>query len=123
LREQVGGVFILKTVILAGVVGLATVTFRPYCRALCPLGAIYGWFNRVSLIGLNHSPHLCTDCGECSRGCNSGLDPRTETVNSECLRCLSCATKYCPRGAMQVRVGGRQGESPRGAGTPDECPS
>ncbi len=106
LREQVGGVFALKAAVLILVLGLSAVSFRPYCRGLCPLGAIYGWFNRCSLIGLEHHPLLCTDCGECARGCRSGLDPRTDQASTECLRCLTCATERCTHSALRVRIGG-----------------
>jgi polyferredoxin len=105
LREQTGWFFTLKAAVLAAVLGLSVASFRPYCRGLCPLGAIYGWFNRVSLIGLVHHPRLCTDCEECARGCLSGLDPRADQASTECLRCLACATERCTTGALRVRIG------------------
>jgi polyferredoxin len=120
LREQLGGVFALKVAVLSLVLGLSAVSFRPYCRGLCPLGAIYGWFNRYSLIGLEHHPHLCTDCEECARGCLSGLDPRTDQASTECLRCLSCATERCTRGALRVRIGGGTGSPSPSATHPPE---
>lgn len=122
LREQLGGVFALKGLILAGVVALAAVSFRPYCRGLCPLGAIYGWFNRYSLLGVVHHPHLCTDCEACARGCRADLDPRVDTGSSECLRCLTCATERCTSGALRVRIGAATvGSVPQGKGGGGDC--
>jgi polyferredoxin len=107
LREQLGPTFALKAGILALFLGWAVVSFRPYCRTLCPLGAVYGLFNRWSLVRIEHDPGRCSDCGACAAGCRVGLDPRHESASPACLRCLECATRRCPTGALAVRIGSR----------------
>ena len=104
LREQIGGVFALKLAILVVVVGWSVAAYRPYCRTLCPLGAVYGLFNRWSLIRVAHDPSRCERCGSCVESCRLGLDPRTDSGSPACLRCFTCATRACPNGALGLAV-------------------
>lgn len=39
-----GGLFTWKAVVLAAVVIVSLVIWRPFCKYLCPLGALYGFF-------------------------------------------------------------------------------
>jgi len=109
LREQAGPVLAGKLGVLAAVLGWAVVSSRPYCRTLCPLGALYGLLNRWSLLQVEHDPSLCTRCGACADGCLAGLDPREGSSRSpRCLRCLECARVRCPNGALAVALGARR---------------
>ncbi len=105
LREQIGLVFSVKMAILVGFVVWAVLSYRPYCRTLCPLGALYGLFNRWSLIRVEHTPGLCRGCQRCVEACPVGLDPRTESSTPACLRCLTCSIRACPAAALRVAVG------------------
>lgn len=49
LREIVGFLFHWKVAILIVTLVLSILIFRPFCKYICPLGAIYALFNRVSL--------------------------------------------------------------------------
>lgn len=109
LREQLGQAYLVKFVILAATLLLAIFTFRPWCRALCPLGLIYGFFNRVSFVGLKFDRPRCEECRSCVAYCKVGLDPREADPDPACLRCLGCATKACPTGALSYRLGGASG--------------
>jgi ferredoxin-type protein NapH len=74
-------------------------TIRPWCRVLCPLGAIFGFFNRFSIFSLKMEDHKCTHCGRCRTLCTYNQIPDTSPNSSSCLRCLEC-TK-CGPGALQ----------------------
>jgi ferredoxin-type protein NapH len=75
-------------------------TIRPWCRVLCPLGAIFGFFNRFSVFSMKLEDHHCTQCGRCRTLCTYGGKP-DETPNSDsCLRCLECT--QCGPGALQA---------------------
>lgn len=76
------------------------VTIRPWCRILCPLGAIFGFFNRFSVFSMKLEDHSCTQCGRCKTLCTYGGQPDKETNTDNCLRCLEC-TK-CGPGALQA---------------------
>ena len=65
IRSTVGYVFILKILILLAVLMFSVVVFRPFCRLICPLGAIYGLFNSVALIRMDVDPVKCTHCSGC----------------------------------------------------------
>ena len=55
LRGQAGGLFLWKLGILIGVALLSVKVYRPFCQYLCPLGAIYGRFNRFSLVQIQRT--------------------------------------------------------------------
>ncbi|GAB4260012.1 MAG: 4Fe-4S binding protein [Deferrisomatales bacterium] len=118
LRAQLGAVFAVKAALLGAVVGWAVVSYRPYCRTLCPLGALYGLFNRWSLVGVRHDPARCTGCGTCLGGCRVGLNPRRAGRSPACLRCFECAGRRCPAGALTVGSG-----RPAPGGVPCDPPS
>jgi len=65
-------------------------TWRPWCTLLCPLGAIYGIFNRISVFFLRFHPKRCTDCGICLRACRFGIEPDRRANDPHCIRCLEC---------------------------------
>ena len=86
--------------VLLAITVLSVFFFRPFCKYLCPLGAIYGIFNPVSSYRLVIDKDKCVSCGTCQKAC--GMDIRTfETPNSpECIRCGSCMAA-CPAGAIE----------------------
>ena len=49
IRSALGSLFTWKFSILLAVVVLSIIFYRPFCKWLCPLGAFYALFNRVSL--------------------------------------------------------------------------
>ena len=52
VRSALGSLFTWKSVVLGAVVVLSLLFYRPFCKWLCPLGAFYALFNRVSLTGM-----------------------------------------------------------------------
>lgn len=99
LRELVGPIFLIKLVILAAVIVAAILIWRPFCRVLCPLGAFYGLFNRVSIYRLQVDESRCTSCGACGNRCPAGLAPYKDPNTTACVRCLECI-KACPAAAL-----------------------
>jgi polyferredoxin len=99
LRGQAGGLFLWKLGILLGVVLLSVKVFRPFCQYLCPLGAVYGWFNRFSLVQLQWDQERCVDCGACERACPVSLSRREISRSPECIRCGKCADA-CPKSCL-----------------------
>jgi polyferredoxin len=97
-RELAGGLFILKLALLAACVAAAVFIFRPFCRFACPLGAIYGLFNRYALWGIRRDRGLCTNCGSCAEACK--MDTRIAN-DRECIRCGDCI-RACPAGALSM---------------------
>lgn len=99
LRAVIGWLYAWKVALLIVILLLSVLVYRPFCRYLCPLGAIYGLFNPVALYRYRIDAEKCTKCGACQRACK--LDIKTfEKPNSiECIRCGDC-TSACPHGAI-----------------------
>ena len=61
--------FTRKFVIML-IIGLGSVfMYRFFCRFICPLGAIYGMFNKLAIIGVKVDINRCNHCGACVRNC------------------------------------------------------
>lgn len=99
LRKAVGTLFSLKIAILI-LTGIACIFFyRFFCRTLCPLGAIYGLFNKISIFHLEIDSHKCVGCGKCKEACKMEVDPVKAPDSMECIRCGACVDA-CPAGAV-----------------------
>ena len=99
LRAALGWLFTWKAAILAALLLLSLLVYRPFCRYLCPLGAIYGLFNPAALYRFRIDKEKCTGCGACQKACKLDI-PIHQTPNSpECIRCGDCR-RACPHGAI-----------------------
>ena len=72
---------------------------RPWCRYLCPMGAILSAMGKFSILKIHRPSETCISCKACSKACPVGLDPSAqETVsNSSCIRCGLCETSCPPK--------------------------
>lgn len=102
LRGQAGGLFLWKLGILLGIVLLSLKAYRPFCQYLCPLGAVYGWFNRISLVQIHWEEGSCISCMACERACPLALSRQEISRSAECIRCGACVDA-CPQGCLHVR--------------------
>ncbi|MBR7063995.1 MAG: 4Fe-4S binding protein [Treponema sp.] len=96
LRKAAALLFKWKMFLLAIFVLSSIFIFRPFCRFICPLGAIYSFFNKVAIFGIKVDKTKCTHCNACVNGC--GMD--TLKINDrECIRCEECRAR-CKFGAI-----------------------
>ena len=116
-QYNVGTLFYWKMSLLAAVILLSVVLYRPFCKYLCPLGAVYGALNPVSLYRLRLDKAACIQCGACKRACGMALDPIHELNHAECVRCGDCVN-VCPVDALSMGFGnkkaGRKEKAPQG---------
>ena len=104
IRAALGKLFTWKLGILLAVVALSVVFYRPFCKWLCPLGAFYALFNRVSLFQMKVDENKCISCGKCARACKMDVDVTKTPNHTECIRCGMCVSA-CPTGAVSFRYG------------------
>ena len=104
LRGQIGGLFFWKLAALIAIVVVSVKVYRPFCQYLCPLGAIYGWFNKISLVQIHWEKETCISCRKCQAACPVNLSPEQISVSAECIRCGKCVDA-CP--AKCLRFSGK----------------
>jgi ferredoxin len=106
LRTMTGTLFSWKVLLLTLIAVLCVVCFRAFCRFLCPLGAIYSFFNPVSLFGVRVDQSLCTHCDACVKSCPMDV---TKVRDRECIQCGMCIGS-CPTGAIHFGVKDAKGK-------------
>ena len=84
---MLGSLFTWKTLLLVGFATICVFMYRFFCRFICPLGALYGFFNRFSFLGITVNQDKCTNCGLCIKVCK--MDVR-KVGDHECINCGEC---------------------------------
>ena len=102
-RQVIGGLFVLKSVILVAVLVGCLFISRFFCKMLCPLGAIYGLLNRVSICRLHLDGKSCVSCGACRKVCPMDIDPVVQLHSPECILCGQCV-EACPQKALHLGI-------------------
>lgn len=100
LRQAAGLLFGWKMLVLILIILLSMIICRPFCRYLCPLGAVYGLFNRFSLYQYEVDAMKCSHCGKCEKECGMDIKVYEQPNSVECIRCGKCI-RICPEGAIR----------------------
>ena len=106
IRSALGKLFSFKFCILITVIVLSIMFYRPFCKWICPLGAIYSLFNRVSLLNIKIEDSKCVGCNQCTRACKMDIDVCRTPNHPECIRCGACI-RACPKDAIHYRFMGK----------------
>ena len=99
LRSVIGFLFRWKVSILIIIVALSIFIYRPFCKYICPLGAIYSLFNRFSFYQMHLDKSRCIGCKQCERQCKMGVEITKNINSTECIRCGACINA-CKKGAI-----------------------
>ncbi len=107
LRSSIGWLFGWKMLILIVCILSSIFIYRPFCKYICPLGAFYSLFQKISLIRIKVDTPKCIGCGSCSKVCGMNVDPLRNPNSTECIRCGECI-KACPTKAIRFSASGRE---------------
>ena len=99
MKGAVGFLYAWKGTILAATIFLSILIYRPFCKYICPLGAVYSLFNPISVFKYRLDDKACIQCGACARACKMNVNPVENENSAECIRCGQCE-KACPTGAI-----------------------
>lgn len=102
LQQAIGFLYYWKMGILAALLLLSVVVYRPFCKYLCPLGAIYSVFNTVAFYRYDMDSEKCIQCKKCQKSCHMDIAVWKNPNHRECIRCGACI-KCCPTGAIERR--------------------
>ncbi|MBQ6848854.1 MAG: 4Fe-4S binding protein [Clostridia bacterium] len=94
---DLGPLFTWKFLLMVSILVGCVFVFRLFCRFLCPLGALYGLFNRFSIFGIKLDRSKCVDCNKCIAHCE--MDIR-HVGDPECISCGECVS-VCPTNAIR----------------------
>lgn len=94
--SMLGPLFTWKFMLMVSILVGCVFIFRLFCRFLCPLGALYGLFNKISFFGVAVDQPKCTNCGLCTAHCK--VDIKT-VGDQECISCGECVS-VCPTKAI-----------------------
>ena len=97
LLAILGPLFSWKFSLLVLISVASVFIFRVFCRFLCPLGAIYGFFSKIALLGVKLDKTKCTDCGLCISACKMDVK---KVGDHECIHCGECMS-VCPTKAIR----------------------
>ena len=103
MRGAIGFLYAWKGLILILTIFLSIVIYRPFCKYICPLGAIYSLFNSVSLFRYTLDHQKCIHCGRCKAVCEMQCDPVKNCNDLECIRCGKCKNA-CPVDAIACGI-------------------
>ena len=104
LLQAISSINSARLLITIAVLLLSIVISRFFCRALCPLGAMYGILARFAIVRVVLDKDKCIGCGKCDTVCPAELDVRKEVGTGECLSCGDCV-KVCPVSALKRKAG------------------
>lgn len=100
MRGAAGFLFRWKVAILLVTLISAIIIYRPFCRYICPLGAIYGLFNKFAFYRFEVDANKCIQCGICQKQCKFDIPVWKNPNSIDCIRCGDCRIN-CPEKAIE----------------------
>lgn len=102
----------IRLIFLFIILAVALFIRRPYCRWICPIGAMMGLVGQFSFLTVSRTTTECRgpacDSQSCKKACPVGIDvmdqPYGKLYNADCILCLDCVAK-CGHDALKVDYG------------------
>lgn len=104
-----GEALISAIIVLIVVLGTSLFVERPWCRWLCPFGAVLGLLQLISPWKIRRNTDICTSCGLCTKACpiNIDVDKKTAVFDTRCNRCGECLEACPTTGALDHSLPGK----------------
>lgn len=93
---MLGPLFTWKFLLMVSIVVSTVFIYRVFCRFICPLGGLYGLFNKISIFGVKVDEEKCTHCNLCVAQCKVDIK---HVGDQECISCGECID-VCPTKAI-----------------------
>lgn len=101
VRGLVGTLYWTKLGILGVMLAWMSATRRPFCRWICPLGALWSPLNPLSSFRLAVDQDTCIQCDRCQTVCPTDIRVYENPTSGACIRCLECVDE-CPVDCISV---------------------
>ena len=109
IRSAAHALYAWKFAIFVLILALSVFIHRPFCKYVCPLGAFYALFQKISFLRLELNMDACVQCGACANTCKMQVNPAKTPNSAECIRCGECV-HVCPHNALKFRFTGKETE-------------
>ena len=106
-RAAVGFLYVWKFIVLIILVVLSMIINRPFCKYICPLGAFYSLFQKISFLKLEVDKDACVNCGACAKNCKMQVNPASNPNSTECIRCGECVS-VCPKNVLSFKIANKK---------------
>lgn len=85
-------------IILFAISLISLIIQRPWCKYLCPYGALLGLSNKFRLLTIKNQKKTCVKCRKCDNRCpmNIQVSALKEIRDIQCISCMECSLeKLC----------------------------
>ena len=85
--------------VLLAVTVLSLFVERPWCKYLCPYGALLGLFNLIRIFPIRRSAATCIQCRKCDKACPMQIEVSQKGAvrDPQCISCHLCSSgSACP---------------------------
>lgn len=86
-------------IILSITLMISLLVERPWCKYLCPYGALLGLTNKIRIFKIRREPSTCVNCNKCTNSCPMNIKvSKKEKINDhQCISCYECTSeRNCP---------------------------
>lgn len=94
-----GEVALSAIAVLLVVTVLSLFVERPWCKYLCPYGALLGLFNMIRVFPIRRNSASCIQCKKCDRACPMQIEVSKKGAvrDPQCISCHKCTSgSACP---------------------------